>query len=85
MELGIRKYSYADGHFSPTNFKRSARAVAKVHLSKKMVWTIFFLFDLEGKGELHHDAFVRLLRPHASSMNPTLEPEGLALDQLFKC
>ena len=84
MEQAILQYSYQDGHFSSTNILRAAKAVARVTLTPPQVWAIFRLFDAEGKNELHHDQFVRLLKP-TKNTDPRIADEGLGLSWLFSC
>jgi len=85
MEEAVKRYSYQDGHFTPTNLTRAAFALTGVKLTKAQVWAIFKLFDADGNNELHHDEFVRLLQPHSMSVNPRFEDEGLGLGGLFSC
>ncbi|GBG30728.1 Calcium uptake protein 1, mitochondrial [Hondaea fermentalgiana] len=85
MEEAVRRYSYEDGHFSPTNINRAALAVTRAKLTKAQAWTLFHLFDKEGAKKLHHDQFVRLLLPHSMSTNPRFAAEGLGLSSLFEC
>ncbi len=84
MEAAVKRYSYADGRFTPTNIIRAGKAVAGVSLTPTMVWAIFSLFDKDGSGELHYDQFVRLLRPK-KNINPRTEEEGLGLGGLLAC
>eukprot|EP00512_Aurantiochytrium_limacinum_P005350 CAMPEP_0171517146 /NCGR_PEP_ID=MMETSP0959-20130129/4489_1 /TAXON_ID=87120 /ORGANISM="Aurantiochytrium limacinum, Strain ATCCMYA-1381" /LENGTH=435 /DNA_ID=CAMNT_0012056053 /DNA_START=500 /DNA_END=1807 /DNA_ORIENTATION=+ len=85
MEEAVRRYSYEDGHFSPTNINRAALAVTGAKLTKAQAWSLFHLFDKDGVKMLHHDQFVRLLLPHSMATNPRFAAEGLGLYSLFDC
>lgn len=85
MEETVRRYSYADGKFTPTNINRAAYAVTGVRLSKAQAWVLFHLFDGEGTGELFHDQFLRLLSMHTLSTKTRFGSDGLGLGSLLGC
>jgi len=85
MEDAVKRYSYADGHFSRTNLNRAALAVAGVKLAKSQVFVLFTLFDRNETDKLYHDDFVRLLQPHTVSTDPRSEQDGLGLGSLMSC
>ena len=85
MEQAVRLYYHEDGHFTPYGFMRAAKAVAGETISKAQVWVIFQLFDKDKDKRLHHEDFVRLLRPHSVLQAQLKEPEGLGLHLLGSC
>ena len=87
MEQAVFRFSKHDGHFSRTNIKRSAKACADVELSDDVVWVLFELFDVNDDGQLHHDEFVKLLRPHSfpAKKISSAETNGLGLLKLAAC
>ena len=86
MELAVKLFSHEDGHFTRTNIRRSAKAVAGVDLSAGIVRVLFTLFDPKATGHLFHDDFVKLMRPHGVAAPARSEgADGMDLDLLASC
>lgn len=85
MERAVKLYSHLDGHFSPSNLRRSARAVAGVELTKEQVWVLFKLFDLNDDDVLAHEEFVRILSNNHGVILHLQGAQGLALGHLGEC
>lgn len=85
MERAIRLYSHLDGHFSPSNLQRSAKAVAGVELTQEQVWVLFKLFDLNDDDVLAHEEFVKMLSNSQGMILQLQGTQGLALGHLGEC